>query len=294
LRWRAMGLLGLMGRGRPLITIEARPSPAGRWPLDPGLLGLMRRADAVVLTALRDSAPGSPCGPSGESARAAIWAHRELGLAAIPTITCRDYPRSDRFELFAALIEGGIETVLVVRGDPSSGPGRDVYDYRATWELIGDLRAWERSRARGGDGPGGLEVAVQADPTAEDQGLEIERLRRKRDSGASIAFTQPEFDADRGLRFLDRIEGEGLGMAVVMGLLAMRGPRSPGALEARLGIRIPAAVKDRMARGGPGEGVRIALELYRAFRDRVDGFHLYSYGGPEALSALLDGISAIG
>lgn len=282
-----MALGALMGRGRPLITIEARPPP--RWPLnpDPGLLGLMRRADAVVFTALRDSAPDSPYGPTGESVRSALWARRELGIEAIPTITCRDYPKSDRFRLFEALGEGGIETVLVVWGDPSSDPGRDIYDYGASWELISAIRAWESGR---GHGHKGLEIAVQANPTAEDMGRELERLKRKRESGASIVFTQPEFDAERGLRFLDRIEGEGLDMAVMMGLLALKGPKSPMALEARLGIRIPASIKDRMAEGGAGEGLRIALELLEAFKDRVQGFHLYSYGGPGALSALMEGI----
>lgn len=286
-----MALGALMGRGRPLITIEARPSPP-QGPSHPGpdqgLLGLMRRADAVVFTALRDSAPDAPHGPTGESVRGALWARRELGVEAIPTITCRDYPKSDRFRLFEALAGGGIETVLVVWGDPSSDPRRDAYEYRATWELISALRAWESGR---GHGHRSLEVAVQANPTAEDMDGEIERLRRKRESGASILFTQPEFDADRGLRFLDRIEGEGLGMAVMMGLLALKGPKSPMALEARLGIRIPAAIKDRMAKGGAGEGVRIALELCEAFEGRVEGFHLYSYGGPEALSALMEGIA---
>ncbi|MEM3575363.1 MAG: hypothetical protein QXQ76_06450, partial [Candidatus Bathyarchaeia archaeon] len=93
---------------------------------------------------------------------------------------------------------------------------------------------------------------------------------------------------------LDKLEGEGLDMAVMMGLLALKGPKSPMALEARLGIRIPAAVKDRMAKGGAEEGLRIALELLEAFGGRVEGFHLYSYGGPGALSALMEGMAGIG
>jgi len=286
-----MGLKGLMGRGRPVITLESRPHPpaSGPGPLGPRHSALIRRVDAIVFTALRDSAPGTPYGPTGESAEGALRAKREFGIEAIPTVTCRDYPRSDGFELFSRLRGGGIDAVLVVWGDPSSDPRRDLYDYRATWELIGELRAWERAR-----GVRPFEVAVQANPTAEDIEGELERLRRKRESGASMAFTQPEFDAERGLRFLDRLEAEGLGLKVMMGLLAMKGPGSPAALEARLGIRIPASVKERMAKGGPGEGVRIALELHEAFKGRVEGFHVYSYGGPDALAALLAGIGAGG
>jgi hypothetical protein len=68
------------------------------------------------------------------------------------------------------------------------------------------------------DPPTGIFIGVGANPCAVDLEREIDRYFRKLDAGAEFAITQPVFDADALLGFLDRVEGYRRRIPVIAGV----------------------------------------------------------------------------
>jgi 5,10-methylenetetrahydrofolate reductase len=116
----------------------------------------------------------------------------------------------------------GVKNILAVTGDPTTiGDypfATSVYDV----DSIGLCRALNRMN-QGLDLIGNalgratqFTIACAVNPCADDLNMEIERLRKKVEEGASIAFTQPVFDVETLLPFLDRIKDLDISIFIVI------------------------------------------------------------------------------
>ena len=106
----------------------------------------------------------------------------------------------------------GIRNILFVTGDPPK-----LGDYpHATGVFDADSIGMAAVQRRlncgidlGGqaiDPPTFAVIGVGLDPTALDQQRELDRFRQKVEAGAEFAITQPVFDPEALLRFLDEVE----------------------------------------------------------------------------------------
>ena len=118
-----------------------------------------------------------------------------------------------------------------------------------------------------------------ANPCAVDLEREIERYYRKIDAGAEFAITQPVFDAQPLLRFLERAAGL-RPVPVIAGIWPLVSLRMAEFMKNEVpGVYVPDAVVDRMAKcdtkeSALEEGTAIARELLEALKGAVGGVQL--------------------
>ena len=132
------------------------------------------------------------------------------------------------------------------------------------------------------DGQTSFLLITGAEPAALDIERELSRLQEKRDAGAEIVMTQPVFDPEQLLRFLERVRP--MGLKVMVGILPLASWKNAEFLHQHVpGMRIPDDVRARMKAAGEGagaarEGVAIAAEALREIRkaagDQVTGVYI--------------------
>src|SRR5512143_443556 len=137
---------------------------------------------------------------------------QQVGIEPILHYCCRDRNligmQSDLLGGYAAKLAN----FLIITGDPPKlGEYPDVtgvFDVDAIG-LVQVASNLNRGLDIGGnpiDPPTGLFIGVGANPCAVDLEREIDRYFRKIDAGAEFAITQPVFDPEALMRFLDRVE----------------------------------------------------------------------------------------
>jgi methionine synthase / methylenetetrahydrofolate reductase(NADPH) len=123
-------------------------------------------------------------------------------------------------------------------------------------------------------------AGVSLNQGAVDREREDRRYRYKVEAGADFAVTQPVFDPDTLLAFLDRHASHRV--PVLAGIWPLASLANAEFLANEVpGVVVPRGVLDRMrgaeARGPEAageEGTRIAVEMIEAVRAEVRGFHV--------------------
>ena len=123
-------------------------------------------------------------------------------------------------------------------------------------------------------------IGVGLDPTALDRKRELDRFRQKVESGAEFAITQPVFDPEALLSFLDDI-GE-LPIPVIAGIWPLTSYRNAEFMHNEVpGVVVPDVTMRRMeaVAKAPKEtqlavGVEIAREMIDLVRHRVNGIQV--------------------
>lgn len=211
--------------------------------------------------------------------------HDATGMDCITHLACRD---RNMVALQSELIgahELGVRNILAVTGDPTHigdfPSATSVYDV----DSIGLVRALGRMNV-GRDlmnnplgTPTGFCIACAVNPVAEDLEREIDRLMMKAEQGAHVAFSQPIFDEDLLLRFLERIEK--VDIKFMVGVIPLRTLRHAEFLHNEVpGMTIPSWVRERMASAGErtdhatSVGIEIAVEFLSKILNYVDGVYL--------------------
>ncbi|MEA1952650.1 MAG: bifunctional homocysteine S-methyltransferase/methylenetetrahydrofolate reductase [Planctomycetota bacterium] len=177
-----------------------------------------------------------------------------------------------------------IRNILFVTGDPPKlGNFPDATGVFDT-DSIGMTSVQHRLNC--GVDLGGLElnpptmavIGVGLDPTTLDQDRELDRFRQKVEAGAEFAITQPVFDPDALLRFLDRAQGHGI--PIMAGIWPLASYRNATFMNNEVpGVEIPDSIMQRMASVESREdqlkmGVDIARESVDRVRDRVAGIQV--------------------
>jgi len=109
---------------------------------------------------------------------------------------------------------------------------------------------------------------------------EIKVLRRKIDNGADFALTQPIYQPEKAVKFLERYESEfgPLEIPILAGVLPLYGTRHASFLHNEVpGIIIPNQTLERLDAAGdvsPQEGVQIAIEDIQKMKSWVQGVYI--------------------
>ncbi|MGE5509463.1 MAG: methylenetetrahydrofolate reductase [Chitinophagales bacterium] len=276
-------------RGEFVVTVELEP-PRGA---DPGpTLGkaerLAGKVDAVNIA-------DSPMANLRMSPIAcAHLLQKDLDIEAIFHLTCRD---RNLLGLQAELLGAaglGVRNVLALTGDrPERGDhpqATGVFDVDALGlaALAQSLNAGVDVNGKALEAPTDFLIGGTANPGDGDQDREVSRLAAKVRAGVRFVQTQPVFDAEQAFAFERRVAG--LGVKVLYGVLPLKSYRSAVYLAEHVpGIHIPPRFLDRLAQGGPEEGLRLAREVLGELWGRVPGVHLFPMGDPDRALRLLEG-----
>lgn len=122
-------------------------------------------------------------------------------------------------------------------------------------------------------------TALNLTPTQPEQ--EIKNLRRKLKAGADFILTQPIYDPEAAVCFIQQAEqalGQPIGIPILVGILPLVNNRHAAFLHNEVpGISIPDPIRARMEgtkENASLEGIKIAIELIEQMRPYTQGVYL--------------------
>ncbi len=194
-----------------------------------------------------------------------VLAQQRTGRPAILHVTTRDY----NFLSLQAVLWGakalGITTVLAATGDFVALGDRAMTTTVRDLDVYGLIKM-----ARAAD----LQTGVVIDPKVLPAGIPkaAERLRKKIDSGAMFAVTQPIYGQKDAETMAEAVCH--LGIPVIMGILPLRTFRHARFLHEKVsGITVPRELRNRMAKAGDSikEGIDNAREMLAIAKTHFKG-----------------------
>ncbi len=228
-----------------------------------------------------------PDGPRASARIASIVAadriYREIGIEPVLHVCARD---RNLIALQADLIACAalnLRNILFITGDPpklgSYPNATGVFDCDSIG-LCKMQRRLNRGVDVGGqalDAPTNAFIGCGFDPSAIDRARELERLRRKIESGAQFAVTQPVFDPNVLISFIE--EFGGIPIPVVAGVWPFISYRNALFMRKEVpGVVVPDEIMARMEEAATrskedqiATGVQIARESLETIRPYVQG-----------------------
>jgi homocysteine S-methyltransferase len=217
---------------------------------------------------------------------AAIEIERQVGIETVLHYCCRD---RNLIGMQSDLLGGagaGLRNYLIVTGDPPKlGDYPDataVFDVDAVG-LTQVVRNLNHGRDVGGnaiDPPTSILCGVGANPNAVDLERELEHYHNKLRAGAEFAITQPVFDADSFLRFVERVSKFERVIPIIAGVWPLVSYRNAEFMRTEVpGVFVPDWVLERMAKPSTRDdarktGVEIAHEICAAIYDATAGYQV--------------------
>ena len=120
--------------------------------------------------------------------------------------------------------------------------------------------------------PSGILIGVGVNPCAIDPIREMTRFRDKIEAGAEYAITQPVFDADELLRFLDQVNALPHPIPIVAGIWPLTSFKNAEFMNNEVpGVSVPPDILKRMqACTTKEEGLKVGCQIAREIRDRIE------------------------
>jgi methionine synthase / methylenetetrahydrofolate reductase(NADPH) len=238
----------------------------------------------------------------------AVLVEQVVGIEAIVHYCCRDRNLLGMLSDLLGAHALGLRNLLVITGDPPKmGPYPEataVFDIDAIG-LTNLVNRLNHGFDPGGNpigAPTAFTIGVGANPGATDFDHEMNRFYWKVEAGAEYAITQPVFDAEQLVRFIDEIEKRGIRVPIIAGIWPLVSARNAEFLANEVpGVNVPDPVIERMraasARGKEhalAEGIAIARELFAEVRPWVQGLQVSAPFGRVAFALqVFDGIDGI-
>jgi methylenetetrahydrofolate reductase (NADPH) len=215
----------------------------------------------------------------------------EVGIEAMAHLTCVGAAASELGEVLDDLVQGGIENVIALRGDPPRGEKTFVrheggFGYGA--ELVRFIRARYD-----------LCVAAACYPEthvdAKDAEADLSHLKAKVAAGVDFLITQLFFDNADYFRFVDRARRAGIAVPIVAGIMPVTNLSQIKRFTAMCGARIPEDLLGRLEAAGDNADLVRSIGVEHATlqcRDLIQrgapGVHFYTLNRSRATRDILD------
>lgn len=230
-----------------------------------------------------------PDGPRASSRISAIAAscmiQREAGIETILHQCCRDKNLIGMQSDLLGCAALGIHNILFITGDP---PKLGDYPFASgvfDIDSIGIIKIQNRLNrsldliGKPIPAPTAAVIGAGADPNAIDMEREIRRTREKIEAGAEYIVTQPVFDPDALLRFIENVP-ELQNTPVIAGIWPLASLRNAEFMKNEVpGVTVPDHVIERMSAVKTKEeqldvGIAIAKESIEKIRHAVAGVQI--------------------
>ena len=214
-----------------------------------------------------------------DSSLVACRVHRELGMCALPHMTCRDRNLNATKALLLGLYAEGVREVLAITGDPIPTAERDevknVYQFnsRKLAQYIVSLAG------EGREMPSPITVFGALNLNARNFEVELRRAAEKLENGMSGFLTQPVLSAQAVENLKKARETLGERAKILAGILPVVSQRNAIFMENEInGIHVDEAIiqkfegLDRAA--GEELGLEVSVRAAKAAAPYADGFYL--------------------
>ncbi len=265
---------GKLARGEKITSVEILP------PRSCSLDSMIEKARLCYLAGI--DAINIPDGPRA-SARispmmASVAIQQRVGIEAVLHYCCRDRNLLGMQSDLMGAYSLGVANFLIITGDPPKvGDYPDVtgvfdVDAIGLTQMATNLN---HGRDLGGNPvnpPSGILIGVGVNPCAIDPVREMDRFRAKIDAGAEYAITQPVFDADELLRFLDKVNDLPNPIPIVAGIWPLTSFKNAEFMNNEVpGVSVPDDILERMrACTTKEDGLKMGCEIARDIRARIE------------------------
>ena len=214
-----------------------------------------------------------------DSSLVACRVHRELGMCALPHMTCRDRNLNATKALLLGLYAEGVREVLAITGDPIPTAERDevknVYQFnsRKLAQYIVSLAG------EGREMPSPMTVFGALNLNARNFEVELRRAGEKLENGMSGFLTQPVL-SEQAVENLRRTrETLGQRAKILAGIMPVVSQRNAIFMENEVnGIHVAEDIIEAFAgldrEQGEALGLEISLKMAREALPYADGFYL--------------------
>jgi len=222
---------------------------------------------------------------------------KETGIETIFSLNCRD---RNRLALQADMLSGaavGLENLFISEGaEIKSGDhidAQDVHDLDAAGLLEAAKKLQKGIDLAGNELSGSPRFCLGSEINAglKDGACEVEivKMEKKIQAGAQFFFTPTQYDLKTLISFMDRVEAFKVPVFPRITILKSVG-MARFMCRHMDGVVIPDETLDRLGKAPDKikEGIAIAADTVRAFKDVCRGVLLVAVGGEERLSEVLE------
>ncbi len=216
---------------------------------------------------------------------------REVGLEAMAHLTCVGATRGEIESVLDQLRDGGIDNVLVLRGDPPKGEASFVKSEQG-FGYASELAEFIASKydfcLAGACYP-------ECHPESSTPELDLESVKRKVDAGVQVLVTQLFFDSRSYFSFVARARAAGIHVPVIAGIMPITNVSQVKRFTAMCGASIPDSLLARLDAAGADStavqaiGVEHATEQCRQLlAGGAPGIHFYTLNRSTATVEVLE------
>ncbi|HSJ11010.1 MAG TPA: bifunctional homocysteine S-methyltransferase/methylenetetrahydrofolate reductase, partial [Longimicrobiales bacterium] len=231
-----------------------------------------------------------------------------VGIETVVHYCCRDRNLLGMLSDLLGAHALGLRNMLLITGDPPKmGPYPEA---TAVFDIDSIGLTNLVSRLNRGLDPGGnligeptsFTIGVGVNPGAPDLEHELSRFYWKVGAGAEYAITQPVFDPDQLLGFIEETKKRGIWIPIVAGIWPLTSARNAEFMANEVpGVVVPPAVVRRMQRASEKsrehalhEDIAIAREMFERVRPYVQGLQVSApFGKVQFALQVFDGIPGI-
>ena len=216
-----------------------------------------------------------PDSPSGRTRADAILmaekVSKETEMCVMPHICCRDRNAIAIRSEFLGAQMNGIYNFLVITGDPVPAMARQTVKSVFQFDSVGMMRIIQDMNEESFD-KAPLCYGGAINQNRRNLEVEISRVRKKIESGASFFLTQPVFTMEQAQR-LRRIKKE-TGTRILCGIMPLVSRKNALFMKNEMsGIDIPQELIERYPENGSREdGEKVAVQIAREMMELVDDF----------------------
>ena len=214
-----------------------------------------------------------------DSSLVACRVHRELGMCALPHMTCRDRNLNATKALLLGLYAEGVREVLAITGDPIPTAERDevknVYQFnsRKLAQYIVSLAG------EGREMPSAMTVLGALNLNARNFDVELRRAVEKLENGMSGFLTQPVLSAQAVEKLCKARQTLGERAKILVGIMPVVSQRNAIFMENEInGIHVEEDIIQRFAgldrEQGEALGLEVSMQMAREALPYADGFYL--------------------
>jgi homocysteine S-methyltransferase len=231
----------------------------------------------------------------------AIEIQEKAGIEAVLHCCCRDKNLIGMQADLLGCACKNVNNILFITGDP---PKLGDYPFASAVfdvDSIGILKVCDKLNH--GVDIGGKSIGAPtpicpgagADPNAIDMERELKRLREKVEAGAKYIITQPVFDTEALLKFIENIKD--LNIPVIAGIWPLASYRNAEFMKNEVpGVTVPDEIMKRMGSVESRDeqraiGIEIAREAVAELREHIQGVQVSApFGNINSALAVLEGL----
>lgn len=204
----------------------------------------------------------------------------QTSLTPVAHLTCVGASRAELRQVIGAYADGGVRTVMALRGDPPGGPGQPWTKHPEGLDHAIDLVRLIREVSS-------FRIGVAAFPDVHPESPDLDHdarvLAAKAEAGADFAVTQLMFDPVSYFALVDRVRALGCSIPIIPGIMPVTNIKQVERMALLSGAPIPAPMVERLhaVADDPDAvrrvGVELASELSRTLLDGgAPGLHYYT------------------